>query len=90
MFLFLFTQAFAIDLIEEGRNVIIQRDVEHVLIKLDVNPALQAIGRITMQINSAKRSLAGNTLNSESKATLKPSSKSLICCNRGQNYGKQT
>ena len=53
MLIILFIQACAIDLIEEGRNVIIQRDVEHVLIKLDVNPALKAIGRINMQINAA-------------------------------------
>ena len=87
MLLAIFVQA--IDLIEEGRNIIIQRDVEHILIKLNVNRALKAIGRINLQMNTAKRSLAGNTLHSENKATLKPFFKLLELLQRGTNYGKQ-
>ena len=68
----LFTQAFAIDLIEEGRKVIIQRDVEHILVKLDLKKTLDNLNSIGKSIFLAKRSLASNTLDSESDANLKP------------------
>ena len=68
----LFTQAFAIDLIEEGQKVIIQRDVEHILVKLDLKKTLDNLNSIGKSIFLAKRSLASNTLDSESDANLKP------------------
>ena len=73
----LFTQAFAIDLIEEGRKVIIQRDVEHILVKLDLSTTLDNLNSIGKSIFSAKRSLASNTLDLESDANLKPFFKQL-------------
>ena len=64
----LFIQAFAIDLIEEGRKVIIQRDVEHILVKLNLDKTLDNLNCIGKSIFMAKRTLASNTLDSESDA----------------------
>ena len=46
----LFTQVSPIDLIEEGRKVIIQRDVEHILIKLDLSTTLDNLNSIGKSI----------------------------------------
>ena len=53
----LFIQAFTIDLIEEGRKVIIQRDVEHILVKLNLKRTLDNLNSIGKSIFLAKRSL---------------------------------
>ena len=63
----LFIQAFAIDLIKEGRKVIIQRDVEHILVKLDPGQ-LEQYWQVYF---------SGNTLDSESDSNLKPFFKQL-------------
>ena len=73
----LFIQAFAIDLIEEGRKVIIQRDVEHILVKLNLKNTLDTLNSIGKSIFMAKRTLASNTLDSESDSNLKPFFKQL-------------
>ena len=52
----LFIQAFAIDLIEEGRKVIIQRDVEHILVKLDLTKTLDNLNGIGKSIFFGKES----------------------------------
>ena len=58
----LFIHAFTIDLIEEGRKVIIQRDMEHILVKLDLKKTLDNLNSIGKSIFLAKRALASNTL----------------------------
>jgi len=63
----LFIQAFAIDLIEEGRKVIIQRDVEHILVKLNLKNTLDTLNSIGKSIFMAKRTLASNTLDFKEK-----------------------
>ena len=57
-----FVSASAIDLLEEGKTVIIQRDVEHVLIRKDLSFTANELRKMNKQILLAKRSLAGNTL----------------------------
>ena len=61
----LFVAAFAIDLLEEGRTVIIQRDVEHVLIRNDISNTKKDLFLNRKSILNAKRMLAGNKLNSK-------------------------
>ena len=58
----LFVAAFAIDLLEEGRTVIIQRDVEHVLIRNDQKKELLLNRK---SILDAKRTLAANNIHSK-------------------------
>ena len=68
----LFIQAFTIDLIEEGRKVIIQRDVEHTFVNLNLKKTLDNLNSIGKSIFLAKRSLASNILDLESNSNLKP------------------
>ena len=58
------------DLIEE--KVIIQRDVEHILVKLTLQPTLDNLNTIGKSIFLAKRALASNTLDSGTDSNLKP------------------
>ena len=58
-----FVSASAIDLLEEGKTVIIQRDVEHVLIRKDLTFTANELKKMNKQILLAKRALAGNNLN---------------------------
>ena len=67
LFMSLFVAAFAIDLLEEGKTIIIQRDVEHVLIKKDLTQVFAQLNRSRKAILTAKRTLAGNSLNAFSE-----------------------
>ena len=66
-----FVAASAIDLLEEGKTVIIQRDVEHVLIRKDLSFTANELRKMNKQILLAKRSLAGNTLDTAKNLNLK-------------------
>ena len=71
LFLSLFVAAFAIDLLEEGKTIIIQRDVEHVLIKKDLTQVFSQLNKSRKAILTAKRTLAGNSVGADKKVNLK-------------------
>ena len=80
----------AIDLIEEGKRIIIQKDVEHVLVRLDIAPSLRNLENIGESITSAHRALAGNALNSEAEGSLKPLFKQLEFLAKETEFRKTT
>ena len=80
----------AIDLIEEGKRIIIQKDVEHVLVRLDIAPSLRNLENIGESITSACRALAGNALNSETVGSLKPLFKQLEFLTKETEFIKTT
>ena len=62
IFLQCLTSTNTIDLLQEGRRVILQKDIEHVLVRLDLNSIRRAISNSRKSVLDARGLVLVNTL----------------------------
>jgi len=61
--------SYGIDFLQEGRKVIMQKDIDHVLIRLDLSNINSTIGGIVKAVSTVRSNLLRNRLSAKQSAT---------------------